>query len=107
MVWLDPQFLWATLAPGSPFSDVDPLGIPPDHHPDPLVLDIKMFPCVCMCASGSSQTTLTVHLLGWFGRRLTVCNCVFTQNRAALAGQGMGAYTHVHAISFHNTSQVG
>ena len=64
-----------------------------------------MFPCVCVCASGSSQTKLSVHLLGGFGRRLTVCNCVFTQNRAALAGQGMGAYTHMHAIAFYTTSQ--
>ena len=86
-----------------------PLGSPADPPLDPL-FSLQDFP---VCVPQDVQLTWpenpthvlplmknALSILGGFGRRLTMYNCVFTQNRAALAGQGRGACTHMHAFIF-------
>ena len=47
--WI-PQFLWATFGPGSPFSDVDPLGIPTGSPPGSFSFGHQNVPvCVHVC----------------------------------------------------------
>ena len=85
-----------------------PPGSPTDPQLDPPVLYNNICPCVRQVALTSHRSHFQKRFSRVRGdaRRLTVYNCVFTQNRAALASRASGAYRNMNASSFYKTAEI-
>ena len=85
-----------------------PPGSPTDPQLDPSVLYNNICPCVRQVALTSHRSHFQKRFSRVRGdaRRLTVYNCVFTQNRAALASRASGAYRNMNASSFYKTAEI-